>query len=476
MIINKYRNRLIDKFGAKYKEVTGQGIEDFLDNNLDKISDIFMKLYKQKDLYLSDFQKRVEKTMRRWVKAEIDKENSSLYKEFKIATELYNKIKDTSPKGIFENIYNCDTPEELLKKNKEKLLKWKADKEYFLDFPYIKEKRLSAIKPAVCNDIIVYLLNIYGEEEKDIVKVPSMLQEIPEDTTNRVKVGSKKDVIEDESTVNKQVYYNEDTGEEISFTIDKNEYLSFLSGGAVTELDKEIRTEMFKQLKVFNSLDRDLLQYVLQQTKELYSADKIERDLSEIVLATGRKNNKTARDDVKNALYKLGSSGYKKDGKFVGRFFSVRIEPVKDKQHFKDVVHIYIDGMLREVILSNNTFNFYADNFNLLSKDAQKILISLQNERILRVLNNNPDLFTRKTFSDFKKVIYFNNKRTIKQRILSALDELVKYKMSIKNYRLIDKYEVEIEFFKFAERDIILITGEDFKYGDFVDGSYDLIG
>lgn len=475
MGIDLYKDRILDKFGAKFLEISKGTLEDFLIENEEKIKTLFNKLNQKGDLYLNDFNKKNHKSKKRWVNSELDKSNSSFSNEIRIANELYGKLKEESNEELFEKIYSCKNPEEYLEKNKQKLLDWKERNNFFIDFPYIKSKRMSAIRPAICSDIVTYLLNIKKEEGKSIIKVPIMLREIPEDTTNRIKMWNKKDEIDDEDDIDKQIYYNEETGEEISLTIKKNEYLSFFSGGGITELDKEIRTEIVKQLKIFNSLDRDILQYVLLQTREIYTADIIERDLGDIAVSIGRKNSESNQADIKKSLYKLGSSGYSKNGKFVGRFFSVKIIPVKDKNGFRDVARIYVDGMLREVILTNNTFNFYADKFNLLSKDAQKILITLQNERILRVLDNNQDLFSVKTLNDFKKAIYFQSKRTMKPRIISALDELVKHKMGVKSYEIVDKYEIKLEFFRFPEQDIKLITGKDFKYGDFVDGSYDLI-
>lgn len=478
MGISLYRDRILDKFGAKFLEINKGTLEDFLIDNEENIIILFNKLNQKGDLYLNDFNKKNDKSKKRWVSSELDKINSSFFNEVRMANDLYEKLKKESNEEIFEKIYFCKNPEEYLGKNKQKLLDWSERSSFFIDFPYIKSKRMSAIRPAICNDIVVYLLNISKQEDKSIIKIPYMLQEIPEDTTNRIKVWNKKDEINDKDEIediDKQIYYNEETGEKISLTIKKNEYLSFFSGGGITELDREIRTEIVKQLKVFNSLDRDILQYVLLQTREIYTADTIERDLGDIAISIGKKNNESNQKNIKNSLYKLGSSGYSKNGKFVGRFFSVKIIPVKDKHGFREVARIYVDGMLREVILTNNTFNFYTDKFNLLSKDAQKILITLQNERILRVLDDNQDLFLLKTLSDFKKAIYFQNKRTMKPRIISALDELVKYKMGVKSYEIVDKYEIRLEFFRFPEQDIKLIKGKDFKYGDFVDGSYDLI-
>lgn len=478
MGIDLYRNSILDKFGNKFMGINKGTLDDFLKENEDHIMTIFNKLNQKGDLYLNDFNKKNDKSKKRWVASELDKSASSFSSEIRMANELYEKLKEKSNEELFRNIYFCENPTEYKEKNKQKLIDWNNRESFFIDFPYIKSKRMSAIRPAICNDIVIYLLNICKEKDKSIIKVPYMLQEIAEDTTNRIKIWNKKDEIDDRDEVediDKQIYYNEETGEEISLTIKKNEYVSFFSGGAITELDREIRIEIVKQLKVFNSLDRDILQYVLLQTREIYTADIIERDLVEIALAIGKKNNESNQKNIKNSLYKLGSSGYSRNGKFVGRFFSVKIIPVKDKNGFREVARIYVDGMLREVILTNNTFNFYADKFNLLSKDAQKILITLQNERILRVLDNNNDLFSLKTLNDFKKAIYFQSKRTMKPRIISALDELVKYKMGIKSYEIVDKYEIKLEFFRFQEQDIKLITRKDFKYGDFVDGSYDLI-
>lgn len=475
MNINSYKKEIIKEFSDKFYKITGGDFEKFLEKNESSIWDLFKKIYEDKSLYLTDFLKKNYKSKKRWIKSELEKDSSPYFKKINTATQLYNELKGSSKESIFEDIYFCKNPEELIKKSTDELIEWKTRDSYFIDFPYIKYKRTTAIYPAICNDVIVYLLNIADENIKEIVKVPLMLKEIPEDTTNKIKALNEDNLIEEE-TISKQIYFDDVTGEEVSLTLAKNEYLSFYSkGGAVTELDIEIRNEIIKQLKIFNSLDRAILQYLIQQKEEIYKADRIERTIDDITISLGKKNTKANRDAVTDSLSKLGSSGYSKNGKFVGRFFALKIEPIKEGKREKKIAYIYIDGMLREVLLSNATFNFYAESFNLLSKDAQKILIILQSERMIRVVNNNPDLYDVKSFSYFKKAIYFTNKRTMKQRILSALDELVQYKMGIKDYHVINKYEVKLEYFKFQEEDIKLITGENFKYGDFVDGRYDVI-
>ena len=468
----EYKGKIIERFGKRYFEITGKNFEEFFDKNLNKIEETLNKIYSEGDLYLSDYEKVCDKTRQRWVKAEILKDDSQLNKEIKTSKEFYKKTQNESTEDLFRQAYKCENPEEFHREMVECLKEWKKERKCFLEFPYIKSKKITAINPAVRNDIIKYAFNLYEKEDKAIIKVPLIMKDIPEDTTNRGKLWREEDVLSDDNTENRRVFFNKDTKEEVALSIDKRDYLSFFSSSPETELDVEIRTEIIKKIKVFNSLDRELLQYVLQQNKELYSADKIVRDISEIVEAIGRVVNKSNRKAVKESLYKLGATGYSKNGEFVGRFFSVRMFKVDVKKVQKDVAHIFIDGMLREIILRNQTFNFYADKFNILSNDAQKILVDLQSERMLRVLNNNPDLFVVRTFTDFRRVIYFNNKKTIKARITAALDELVKNKMGIKSYELIDKYTARIEFYRFAEKDIKLITGENFEYGDFVDGSY----
>ena len=469
MEISSHKDLILKKFNKKFDELEKGSLEDFLIENEEKINELWDKLNKKGSLYLADFYKKNIKSKRRWVKSELEKPNSTFSQEYNMIVTAYKKAKKDSKEDIFRELYSCENPEEYYKKYEKKFSEWTNQDSFFLDFPYIKSKRMSAIRPAVCIDIVSYLLTLKNGE--NIIKVPIMLGEIPEDTTNRIKF-EEKDMTNKEE-IDKQLYYNDKTGEEISLTINKKEYLLFMLGTAITEVDEAIVTEIVKQVQVFNSLDRDILQYVLYQTKEIYTAEIIERELGEIVSAIGRKNTSFNREAVKKSLYKLGTSGYRKNGQFIGRFFSVKLSKSSETE-YKTIVRIYLDGMLREIILNNNTFNFYADKFNLLSKDAQKILINIQNERILRVLNKNEDLFSNKTYEEFRRAIYFKNARTIKPRVLSALDELIKYKMAIKSYEIIDKYEIRLEFFEFSRKDIALITGKDFKYGDFVDGSYDV--
>lgn len=459
MIVSEFKKEIIQNIEIKFDKVfKDEDFSDFLKKNADKIEKTIKEISVD-EMYIKEFLKKNERTRNRWIQYEKNEGNSVMNQELEFSKKLYNKdIKS------FKSIYHCEDVNSLKNKLYSALEKWKKEDRYFLDYPYVSAKNVNAKRKGAINDVIEYII-LKLNKSRDIVLIPSMLKDIPEDTTNRIKFTNP--IIEGNS-ISQNLY----EGKQISLNIDKAQYLTLTYNEGLSEDNKLLLNEIKKKLKVFNSLDREILQYILQQTKEIYSNDKIDRYVADITVAIGKANTKLNRKAVKDTLLKLGNSGYSKENKFVGRFFSIKFEKEIKGKIERDLVHIYIDGLLRDIILKNSTISFYADKFNLLSKDAQKILINIQNERIIRVLNNNNSLTENKTLSDFREAIYFKSSRGMKDRVVAALNELKEHKMAIKNYKN-EKYNFYIEYYKFSEKDIEIIKGSKADYIE--DGHKDII-
>lgn len=465
MNILDFREQLNSAMKEQYESLTNKSFNDYLDKHAVEINNKLKLILDSKNLN-QQYIDAVQKIKIRWVESEIEKSSSELNKLISAANSVYDgliKLKSVSNDNSinieeqFKSIYSgCKDPKEYREMLEEELYKWRDDfQSSFFSYKYIKHRNIKSINAATRNDIIKLAEKLIRSSDITTeVMVPSSWDKIQEEPTGKVVMeknykGERVQVL----------YSAENTTESITFEVNEDAFIEYVKADKV---DKAIKEEVEKQLNVFSSFDRRVLTYILNQ-KELYTQDgKMHRSIADIAKSVCGKNTKPYKEKIKHSLWLLASCVYKHTGAFSGGgFFSLRYEtvPLGEKGLItREYVHILINPIYKDYILKNQVIRFYANIYNNLSDIAQRLLISFQTERISMVFSENTNTVTCKTIADFERMILFKSTRGTKNKIISALNELVDNRIAVKSYKLINKYEFEITYYPFTQEAVGSIT------------------
>ncbi|MGL5380001.1 hypothetical protein, partial [Clostridium sp.] len=334
------------------------------------------------------------------------------------------------------------------------------------EFKYIENLDKRAIGSAFKNDISLKYLMKYLEDEnsKPLTKVPTILSDLPIDTTSRIDFLSeeqKKDLdeagdINSPSTIDKLIMFDQAEYDEILLQLEKKTYIEIKKGGKADKfLDMMTQIALLKSVKYLNSTDVNIIRYYYTHLEKMVLGDPIDKTIYQVVTDLGLPNRPQYYEQVENSLAKLGSMNlsYDLEGNSIhGNLLGCMIyedEGVKRAT-------VYLGPILQAVVLKKSTFEYDEATFNSLSSDSQQLAIWFQKRRYRLAINS-------KEYNDviglgaFSTAIYWNTKRKDRQRdrVLASLKELQDNNLIIKEYNY-DKrvYEFMVEYIPLSPREL----------------------
>lgn len=476
---NEFKNEIYDTFKEKYVKLVDDDFDMFYDSLRSdmkalqdkRVNEILIKNLKRSTVY----------TKRNWNKKLVEDKKSAFNKEIDFVQVLYDQLKGKLiTQEEFSNKFNAKSVQEYRKKILDKLDEWERDENKLLtDYPYLNDRQKRSIRTAFKNDILKLSINHFKDVK--IMRVPSIMSDIAIDTTNRIDFLSKKDkeIIDQEdytafsSTIDKLLYSDTDSQQQLLLQLEHETFIKIKNGEEVSNVgDMVAKMAILKTIKTFNNFDKKIILYFYQHFYEVLSGKKIEKYISNIVEDLGLKNQTKYRDMVENSIAKIASMkiSYNFEGHSInGVFFEAKIEEVEGRRK----ATVYLSGIIEDVIIKDNTINFYDNVYNNLSADAQQLAVMLQKDRMKLALEKK-GYKQNISLMEFSRAIFWGTKRIDLQRkrIISALEELKLKNVVIKDYLYEKKnYMFNIEYIKFAEQDSDKLHRGDFRYGNIIEGA-----
>lgn len=465
-MINDVDNEIISAYRTKYEELLESDFEEFYFemaphlNNLNKI--------RVKELEIKKIKTNMKKTKGRWLKKVLTNKNSKVLKDIDSVKVVYEKVVNQElSQDKFSELFGSKDINEYVQIITSTLDDWKNDDEILLtEFKYIECVDKRAIRSAFKNDISLKYLIKYLEEEnsKPLTKVPTILSDLPIDTTSRMDFLSdeqKKDLdeagdIDSPSTIDKLIMFDQGAYDEILLQLQKKTYIEIKKGGKADKfLDMMTQIALLKSVKYLNSTDVDIIRYYYTHLEKMVLGEPIDKTIYQVVIDLGLPNRPQYYEQVENSLAKLGSMNlsYDLEGNSIhGNLLGCMIyedEGVKRAT-------VYLGPILQAVVLKKSTFEYDEATFNSLSSDSQQLAIWFQKRRYRSAINNQGynDIIALGMFST---AIYWNTKRKDRQRdrILASLKELKEKNLIIKDF-FYDKriYQFTIEYIPLSPREL----------------------
>ncbi|MDD6770323.1 MAG: hypothetical protein SPJ62_00165 [Inconstantimicrobium porci] len=454
-----FRTVLFDKFKVNYENLLGRDFDSFYDSlraDLTSIDDI-----QGRELILKNIFSNVKKTKKRWLDKILRDKSSQYMQDIEFAKSEFNKVlnKKLSLKK-FESYFGTTDLETYIKNKLEPLEEWKNSTESLLtDFPMLKVMNKVALKSAFRNDIIVVYSKLCYEEESrkdNTTKVPTILSQIPVDTTSKMSFlteEQKKDLdkrtnIDTPSTIDRYIMIDENEQNKLLLQLEQKTYIQIKEGGNSGEVsDLLTQIALIKSVKYLNPLDVKIISYYYTHFHKIVLGDPIEKSIYQIVLDLGLSNQVKNYEAVENSIAKLGSTklSYNLEGNSVN---GILLESSIYVSNGVKMARVYLGSILKELIIKKSTLEYDGDIFNSLGGDAQQLAIWLQKRRYKASITNEGYDETIH-LSKFSTAIYWNTKRLDRKRdrIIKALDELKKSNLIIKDFTYAKKiFSFEVEY------------------------------
>ncbi|MGL4772223.1 MAG: hypothetical protein ACRC2K_01540 [Clostridium sp.] len=475
----EFEEEIKEKFEKKFKKLVKEDFELFYDSlRGDMIS---LKDKRVNDILIKNLKRTILYTKRNWNKKLKTDSKSSLNRDLAFVKSEYGKVLSGSmTKFDFKRKYGVENFEGYKEYILNKIEQWEKDEDALLsDYPYIYDKQKRSIKIGFKNDIL-RLSTIHAKQIK-ITRVPSIISDIAIDTTNRIDFLSKKEKEEIDSknlkgisqTIDKLLYSDEDSQDELLLRLEHETFIKIKNGDEASGVgDMVAKMAILKTIKTFNNFDKRIILYFYQHFYELISGKKIEKYISDIVEDLGYKNQTKYREMVENSIAKIASMkiSYNFEGHSInGVFFEAKIEEADGRRK----ATVYLSGIIEDVIIKDNTINFYDNVYSNLSADAQQLAVMLQKNRMKLALEKKgceQNIY----LMEFSRAIFWGTKRIDLQRkrIIAALEELKAKSVVIWDFIYEKKnYNFRIEYIKFTEQDSNRILNEEFRYGNIIEGA-----
>ncbi len=431
-----FKHKAINQFKIKYEMLVKKSFEDFLlslSSDLENIRDL-----EKRELIMKNVCSNVKRTKTRWVNKILKEQNNKYIKDIEFAEIQYKKVlaKQISLKK-FKSYFDADTLDEYKEKCLVSLNEWKLNADSLLsDFPYIESLSKSSIDSAFKNDIFLqFSLFCYDEESKinNTTKVPSILSQIPVDTTSRTYFltnEQKKELdkctdISEPSTIDRYIMIGEDEQNELLLQLEQKTYLQIKNGGNSEKvLDLLTQIALVKSVKYLNRLDVKIISYYYTHFHKIVLGEPIVKSIYQITLDLGLANTIKNYDAIESSIAKLGSMtlSYNIEGNSINGIF---LESSIYDSNGVRMAKVYLGSILKELILKKSTLEYDGVIFNSLGPDAQQLAIWLQKRRYKCAITNTPynEIIS---LSKLSTSIYWNTKRIDRKRdrLIVALDEL----------------------------------------------------
>lgn len=432
-----FKNKAIKLFKTKYEKlVKKKKFEDFLSNlssDLDDIADL-----EKRELIMKNINSNVKRTKTRWINKILANKDNKYIKDIEFAEIQYAKVlaKKISVRK-FKSYFGAKNLDEYKENCLAPLNKWKANTDSLLsDFPYISDFTKISINNAFKNDVFVLFSAFCYKEESNAnntTKVPSILSQIPVDTTSRTYFltnEQKKDLdkctdINQPSTIDRYIMIGEDEQNELLLQLEQKTYLQIKNGGNSEKvLDLLTQIALVKSVKYLNRLDVNIISYYYTHFHKIVLGEPIVKSIYQITLDLGLANTIKNYDAIESSIAKLGSMtlSYNIEGNSVNGIF---LESSIYESNGVRMAKVYLGSILKELILKKNTLEYDGVVFNSLCADAQQLAIWLQKRRYRCAITNTPynEIIS---LSKLSTAIYWNTKRIDRKRdrLIVALNDL----------------------------------------------------
>jgi hypothetical protein len=452
-----FKYKITNQFKIKYEKlVKHKKFEDFLRSlsfDLDDISDI-----EKRELIMKTINSNVKRTKTRWVKKYLESSNNKFAKDIEFAEIQYGKVlsKQISAKK-FKSYFGAKTLKEYKEKCLYPLNEWKDNFDSLLtDFIALDTVTSVSVNNAFKNDIFVLFSRFCYEKENTLnntTKIPSILSEIPVDTTSRTYFltnEQKKDLdvctdISQPSTIDRYIMIGEDEQNELLLQLEQKTYLQIKNGGNSGQvLDLLTQIALVKSVKYLNRLDVKIISYYYTHFHKIVLGEPIVKSIYQISLDLGLANTIKNYDAIESSIAKLGSMtlSYNLEGNSINGIF---LESSIYEDNGVRMAKVYLGSILKELILKKNTLEYDGDTFNSLGPDAQQLAIWLQKRRYTCAITNNPYNETI-SLAKLSTAIYWNTKRIDRKRdrLIDALLDLESNHIVVSN-AVYDKKSISFE-------------------------------
>lgn len=466
-MLKRLEKEITNRFKIKYEKLVSRDFKSFYE----EICPLVEELYNSddKDLAIKNLKNNnIRMTKIRWVKKLLSDSNNNIANDINSARIQYNRVLSNElSQEKFKDFFGAKDITEYTKLKLGEIELWKSNEDSLLtDYKYIDKLNIRSLKAAFKNDILLTVASIAKEEgcNKAFTKVPSILSEIPIDTTSRIDFLSEEqkktldeamDII-NPSTIDKLIMFDEEDYDEILFQLEKATYLEIKRGGKSEQfLDMMTQIALLKSVKYLNATDVKVIRYYYTHFEKMVLSEPIDKTIYQIVSDLGMPNRPQYYEMIENSIAKLSSMklSYTIEGNQLhGNFLGCLIYEDEGIKRAK----VYLGQILNELLVKKSTFEYDEETFNLLSADAQQLAIWFQKRRY-RAAINNTNYNEKIALSRFATAIYWNTKRADRQRnrITEALKELKDKNLIIKEFSCNKRvYEFTIEYIPLSPREL----------------------
>lgn len=479
---------MINKFETKYEKLVGKDFKSFYDELTPQLKQLEVTI--DKELSIKNLKyNNIRMIKKRWVTKILSDKNNEISKEIEAVKRSYKKVIDGKiTREKFTEFYEVDTIEEYVEKHKADIEAWRKDENALLsDFKYIEILNKKSISAGFKNDIFLVFITKcreYELENANVTKIPSILSNIPIDTTSRMDFLSdeQKDILDQNpdminpTTIDKLIMLGEKDHENILMQLEKETYIEIKTGGRSDKfLDMMTQIALLKSVKYLNTLDVDIIRYYYTHLEKMVLGEPISKSIYQIVTDLKKPNTPQYYESVENSIAKLGSMNLSYDIEGNSLHGNLLGCMIYEEDGVKRAT-VYLGPILQAVVLKKSTFEYDEATFNSLSSDSQQLAIWFQKRRY-RAAINNEEYKDEIALSSFATAIYWSTKRKDRQRdrILVSLKELEEKKLIIKGFNYDKKiYQFSIEYIPLSPRELSkleisssgasnLIKAEDYK-------------
>lgn len=462
-MVQAFKNEIYKTLKPKYEKLLKENFEPFfisLSGDIKRLDNIY-----NKELIVKNLSRSIKTTKTRWLNKILNDNNSTISKDIKFSEYQYKKVlsKELSLEQ-FKIYFGVSDSKTYKTQLLEKVLLWKTDNNTLLtDFMYLSDLSKSSIKTGFKNDILI-LYSRYDKEIEEInnnvTRVPSILGDIPIDTTGRVDlltVDQKKKLdkyadLNENSTIDRFIMIGQEEQNELLIQLEKSTYLQIKSGGnplLVNDLLTQIA--FIKAVKYLNRLDVKIIRYYYTHFHKMVLGEPIIKSINLIVKDIGLTDGIKNYEAVEDSIAKLGSIklSYNIEGTSVnGVFLESKIYTLNGAK----IAEVYLGNILKELIIKKSTLEYDESVFNSLSDDSQQLAIWLQKRRYRAEINKqsfSEDIY----LNEFSTAIYWNTKNHYRQRdrIKASLEELKKNEIIIKDFTYYSKmFQFNVEYIELS--------------------------
>ena len=465
-MIQVFKNEIYKTLKPKYEKLLKENFDTFfisLAGDIKRLDNIY-----NKELIVKNLSRAIKTAKTRWLNKVLNDKNSILSKEIKFSEYQYKKVLS---KGLsleqYKSYFGVENSNLYKTQLLEKIVFWRKDTDTLLtDFTYLSDLSKSSIKTAFKNDILI----IYSRYDKEIddnnnnvTRVPSILGDIPIDTTGRVDLLTKEqkmtlDTSADfskNSTIDRFIMIGQEEQNELLIQLEQSTYLQIKSGGnplLVNDLLTQIA--FIKAVKYLNRIDVKIIRYYYTHFHKMVLGEPIIKSINLIVKEIGLTDGIKNYEAVEDSIAKLGSIklSYNIEGTSVnGVFLESKIYTLNGAK----IAEVYLGNILKELIIKKSTLEYDESVFNSLSDDAQQLAIWLQKRRYRAEINKksfNEDIY----LNEFSTAIYWNTKNHYRQRdrIKASLEELKNNEIIIKEFTYYSKmFQFNVEYIALSSKE-----------------------